>query len=569
MASKKYSFLTGFLCLLASIGFSQMGSSYDVKDSSVIPSKRMPQHTEFLNGTYNFPAKPRNQWEVGVKVGAFTVSGDVPAVFPTPGFGVHVRKAFGYVFSMRLEYMYGIGKGLSWKPAENFSRNTAWDVNGYSAPYRASGGAIVSSQSLHGYSPDEPLQEVFYNYKTQTQDLALEGVFTLNNIRFHKSKTGINLYGFAGVGGTIYDTKVNALNSDGITPYKFENIVSSTSIYKNRHDIRKQLRDGMDKSYETPAENHGDTRPKLFGQTFKPSGTIGIGVAIKLTKRLNLAIEDRQTFIKDDLLDGQQWQEQAWGNPSLTGDFDSYNYASVGLNINLGAKSVEPLWWLNPLDYAYSEIRNPRLMRLPKPVLPDSDGDGVTDQFDQEQTPQGCPVDTHGVSRDTDGDGVPDCKDKELVTPTYCQPVDADGVGKCPCPDSTCYEGFMKKGNDCAITLGALPSVTFKQGTIKIGDDAKALLASTGSRLRNSPGCRVVVVGYCSSNKREQQLSWDRVNAVINYLVEKEGLSADRFIFQYGQDGGDCNTVDLRAAGEGEEGPNTVPAPHPNLRKNK
>src|SRR5260221_9608888 len=184
MASKKYSFLTGLLCLLASIGFSQMGSSYDVKDSSVIPSKRMPQHTEFLNGTYNFPAKPRNQWEVGVKVGTFTVSGDVPAVFPTPGFGVHVRKAFGYVFSMRLEYMYGIGKGLSWKPSENFSRNTAWDVNGYSAPYRQNDGTIVSSQSLHGYSPNEPVQEVFYNYKTTTQDLALEGVFTLNNIRF-------------------------------------------------------------------------------------------------------------------------------------------------------------------------------------------------------------------------------------------------------------------------------------------------------------------------------------------------------------------------------------------------
>ena len=110
---------------------------------------------------------------------------------------------------------------------------------------------------------------------------------------------------------------------------------------------------------------------------------------------------------------------------------------SLGLNINLGGKAVEPLWWLNPLDYAYSEIRNPRLMRLPKPVLPDSDLDGVTDQFDQEQTPEGCPVDTHGVTRDTDGDGVPDCKDKELITPTYCQPVDADGIGKCPC-DTTC-----------------------------------------------------------------------------------------------------------------------------------
>ncbi len=118
MVSKKYTLLAGFIL---SSGYHmalprrQVGGSYDVSDSSVIPSKRMPQHTEFLNGTNNFPAKPRNQWEIGIKGGAFTVSGDVPAVFPTIGFGVHVRKAFGYVFSMRLEYMNGTGKGLNWK----------------------------------------------------------------------------------------------------------------------------------------------------------------------------------------------------------------------------------------------------------------------------------------------------------------------------------------------------------------------------------------------------------------------------------------------------------------------
>jgi len=77
MASKKYSFLTGAMCLLASYGFAQTTGgtttgnvgAYDVSDSSVVPSKRMPQHTEFMNGTYNYPAKPRNQWEVGVKGG--------------------------------------------------------------------------------------------------------------------------------------------------------------------------------------------------------------------------------------------------------------------------------------------------------------------------------------------------------------------------------------------------------------------------------------------------------------------------------------------------------------------
>jgi outer membrane protein OmpA-like peptidoglycan-associated protein len=576
MASKKYILLTGMICLLASYGFSQrVGASYDVKDSSLVPGKRMPQHSEFLNGTYNFPAKPRNQWEIGIKGGLFQVSGDVPAKFLSPGFGLHVRKAFGYIFSMRLEYMNAVGKGQAWRITENYAKNAAYvanqtAANKYSAPMilpAGPGGSLVRVSSKTGLA-STPFEPVFYNYKTKVQDLSLEGVVNLNNIRFHKSKTGFNLYGFAGIGGTVYETKVNALNASN-TKYSYASIAQSD--YKNRKAKIKDLKAFQDKTYETDAENQGVRRPKLFGNTFKPSATVGAGVAFKLSNRLNLAIEDRWTFIKDDLLDGQRWQEHAYGDAVLTRDFDSYNYLSVGLNINLGAKSVEPLWWLNPLDYAYSEIRNPRLMRLPKPVLPDSDADGVTDQFDQEQTPSGCPVDSHGVTKDTDGDGVPDCKDKELITPTYCQPVDADGVGKCPvpCPGENC-PGWGKKEEvaSCATLLGSLPSVAFKAGTPKLDNDAKAVLATVAAKLRNNPGCKVVVIGYCSSNKKEQQLSWDHVNAVINYMVDKEGLSADRFIFNYGQDGGDCNTVDLRAAAEGEDGPATVEPPHPNLRKN-
>jgi outer membrane protein OmpA-like peptidoglycan-associated protein len=578
MASKKYLFLAVSFCLLASYGYAQrVGTSYDVKDSSLIPGKRMPQHTEFLNGQYNFPSKPRNQWEIGVKGGLFQVSGDIPAQFVSPGFGAHVRKAFGYIFSLRLEYLYGIGKGYSFRANQNFAKNSAWGANiadpnqRYSAPKQINGVGTPLIVSSKTGQTTTPLEQIFYNYKTKVQDLSLEAVFTLNNVRFHKSKTGFNIYGFAGVGGSIYDTKVNALDEDNNNQkYNFNSI--SQAAYKNRRDFIKNMKKNiLDGSFETAAENQGERRPKLFGDTFKPSGTVGMGVAFKLSNRLNLALEDRWTIIKDDLLDGQRWQEQSWGDASLTRDFDSYNYMTVGLNINLGAKSVEPLWWLNPLDYAYSEIRNPRLMRLPKPVLPDTDADGVTDQFDREQTPAGCPVDTHGVSLDTDGDGVPDCKDKELITPTTCQPVDADGVGKCPvpCPDEKCFEGYIKKGNnDCATVMGALPSVSFKAGSNKLSDDAKAVLATVAAKLRNNPGCKVVVVGYCSSNKKEQQLSWDHVNAVINYFVDKEGVSQDRFIFNYGQEGGDCNTVDLRAAAEGEDGPNRVEPPHPALRKN-
>ncbi len=567
MASKKYILLTGMVCLLASYGFSQrVGASFDFKDSSLVPSKRMPQHAEFLNGTYNFPSKPRNQWEIGLKTGLLNVSGDIPSQLAIPSFGLHVRKAFGYIFSMRLEYMYGTGKGRTFNPSTNYGKNSAWSYKGgYSALWRNSNGPLVSWQGQFlGGNSATPIDVVYYNYKTHVQDISLQGVVTLNNIRFHKAKTGFNFYGYAGVGGSVYDTKVNALNGSG-AKYNFASITPS-GVYKSRKDTYDALKGLLDDSYETPGESQGSRRPKLFGNTFKPSGTLGAGIAFKLSNRVNLAIEDRQTFIKDDLLDGQRWQENPLGDASLTRDFDSYNFATIGLNINLGAKSVEPLWWLNPLDYAYSEIRNPRLMRLPKPVLPDNDADGITDQFDQEQTPQGCPVDAHGITKDTDGDGVPDCKDKELITPTYCQPSDADGIGKCPCPEG-CV-GIAPPVQGCSEKLGALPSVTFKAGTNKLSDDAKAVLASVASRLRNNPDCRVVVVGYCASSKKEQQLSWDHVNAVINYMVEKEGVSVDRFIFNYGQDGGDCNTVDLRAAAEGENGPNTVPAPHPNLRKN-
>lgn len=559
MASKKYTGLFGLLCLFVSGAFAQIGGSYDVQDSSVVPSKRLPQHTEFMANNYPYPALPRNQWEIGLKVGAFSVIGDVRSRFPGFGAGLHVRKALGYVMSIRGELGFGTTRGLNFQPSRGYANNPAW------AKYLVGG---------------QPVNPVFYNYKTNVYDASLEAVFTLNNIRFHRAKTGFNLYGFIGVAGMIYDTKIDALDGSG-NPYNFSSIIAKYGPtgfqYKDRKNIKKDLKSLLDGKYETPGETD-NSQPKVFGKPFRPALVLGAGVAFKLNKRLSLAIEDKITMPKTDLLDGQQWQENVtlingiYTAPAQTRDMDLYNFLSVGLNITIGGrKSVEPLWWLNPLDYAYNEINKPRHMKIPKPVLDDSDGDGVTDQFDMEpNTPAGAPVDSHGVSRDTDGDGVPDYKDKELITPTQCQPVDADGVGKCP-PPACCdslrkyiEENGIRGGGKCKI--GDLPSITFKGRAVVLNNDSKALLASVAQKIRDNSDCKIAVIGYCSSSKSEQQLSWDRVNAVINYLVEKEGISADRFIFKYGETGGDCNTVDLRD-GTGEEGPNSVPAPHPNLRK--
>jgi len=523
MESKKYKLLFLGLFTLLSFGtFAQKGAGYDIYDSSVISSKSMAQQNEFLNNTYDFPAKPRNQMELGISAGAFTVAGDVRAKFPTPGFEVHLRKALGYLFSLRLQYLYGIGKGLNYVSSYGHKNNPAW--------------------AAYGGGP------VFYNYKTKVQDLSLQGIFTLNNIRFHKQKNGFLLYVGGGIGGTIYNTMINAYRTTpGDYATLFNSQVSASGVYKNRKAVLDALKAGMDNSYETPAENHNGRRP-LFGDknTFRPSGTILGGMAFKLGKSVNLAIEDRFTIIKDDLLDGQQWQEHPAGDPALTGDYDAYNYASVGLNFNLGSKAVEPLYWINPLDYAYSELNNPRHMKLPKPILDDTDGDGVIDQLDREpNTPAGCPVDTHGVTKDTDGDGVPDCKDKQLITPTECQPVDADGVGKCPDPEC-CKNRVADTVSAC--NLGDLPSISFKGNSGSISSDAKAMLATVASKLKSSAACTIAITGYPAASKASQALCNRRLDSIKMYLMEKEGISADRITTNCEPGGGDANTVDIKSA---------------------
>jgi opacity protein-like surface antigen len=545
MSSKKYNLLLAVFLLLVGEAFAQKSTSgYDVYDSTVITRKRQPQQNEFWNNTYNFPAKPRNMWEVGISGGAFSISGDVPAVIPTFGFAAHVRKAFGYVFSLRLQYLNGTAKGLSWNPSYNFARNTALNQQ-YSAPYMVNGNLTTTI-------PGQSSEPVFYNYKNKTQDLSLQGIFTLNNIRFHKNKSGFVVYAGVGVGATAYETKVDARRDDG-SDYSalYANIVANNEQkYSNRKEIRKALKDGvngisgLDGNYETNAENAGERRPKLGdNQTLRFSSSVIAGIAFKLSRRINIALENRHTFIADDLLDGQQWQEQPTGDPVLTGNWDSYNYLSLGLNFNLGSKSVEPLWWLNPLDYAYGELNNPRHTKFPKPVFDDADGDGVIDQLDREpNTPAGCPVDTHGVTKDTDGDGVPDCKDKQLITPTECQPVDPDGVGKCPEPE--CCKNIAPPAPPCPTDY---PSLTFKGTGAALTTDIKSMLSSVAAKLKANPTCNININGYPEASKAAQAVCQKRIDAIKMYLVETEGISADRISTNCEVGGGDKNTIDIKS----------------------
>lgn len=321
MASKKLLTFLGLLALVLSTQ-AQMSATggTDWKDSSLIPASRMAQHNEFLNNQYSFPAKPRSQWELGFKVGAPSISGDIATKGPNFGFGIHMRKSIGYLLSIRGEFFNGTATGLDWKGNYNYNSNTAWSKNGYKANIRTYNSFISA------------VDKVFYNYKTSIKDLSVQALLNLSNVRFHKAEPKFGLYSIIGLGLTFYDTKIDALNSSG-QKYNFNNIPGGTQ--ETRNDTRSTLKNLLDGTYETDGDSNGSRDAKLFGQTARISLTTGIGAAFKISKRINIAIEDRVSFVKDDLLDGQRWAASPSGDAVTTGHYDTYNFFSIGLNINI------------------------------------------------------------------------------------------------------------------------------------------------------------------------------------------------------------------------------------------
>lgn len=548
MASKKYTFILGLMSLISSITIAQSNDAgYNWNDSSKISTKNMPQHNEFMNNQYPYPAKPRSQWEATIHGGGSAIIGDID---PRLGFGggIAVRKALDHTFSVRVDYTGTINKGLDYRPRAG--------ITYVSNPVRA--GNISPWGNSYGAPGD-----VFYaNYRTRTHQGNVDLIATLNNKSYYRGNPKTNIYVFGGYSLLVSDVDVNALNGNAKYPFA---LVSSI---KPRKDIKAYLKNLLDDSYESNGfvanGNRGSIGRINDNQLIRHSASIGGGIAVKVGKSgASIGLEQRITFTFDDNLDAI----------SIGKGNDYISYTSARLNIPFGKKSkmVAPLWWINPNNYVYNEINKPAHMKLPKVKLDDADNDGVTDQFDLEpNTPAGAPVDTHGVARDTDGDGVPDFKDKELLTPAKCFPVNTDGIGNCPEP-SCCRELREKIDNmkttvtnEKTCEVGNLPSVQFRAGSSRLTKDAEAILASVASNINANPNCKIKVTGYGASDKSSQQMSWDRVNAVITYLVEKQGISEQRFVFAYGRDG-DVNTIDLM--GTIEDGPNTVPAPHPNLRK--
>ncbi len=525
MVSKTFKLILALVALIQTASYAQDSthmsmsmSSTDASwayDSSKISTKNMPQYNEFVNYQNPYPPKPKSMWELSLGGGNAVVIGDRPIFAKSGGnhfYGggiagsISARFALSHVFSVRLGYTGSMQKIPGYE-----GRTTTYYI-----PF--------SSNVTH----------------TVNGDL----IASLNTISSHRGNPKTNIYTF--VGYSLAATQI-AAGEKGFFKYKGS----------PRTDLIKAEENNLITTFHKDKGVAGGDNQALYNNI-----DFGGGIAFKLSKNINLGFEERisNTLTGIDFLDGYDNKKNSRGA-------DRMAYSTIKLNFDLGNASTHtaPLWWVNPNNYIYNEVATPKHMKLPPVVLPDADGDGVTDQFDMEpNTPAGCAVDVHGVSLDTDGDGVPDCRDKEKLTPQNCFPVNSDGIGTCPEPACCKAMDSLKMTSTCSI--GSLPSVQFKAGSAVLNATAKSLLDNVAQQLSANPNCKVKLVGYGASDKKAQQLSWDHVNAVKTYLTEKQGISESRVIFTYGMEGSGTS-VDLMATTE--EGPNTVPAPHPNLKKMK
>lgn len=586
---------------------------YDTDDQPFQKGKkREKQQQAFLQSKYHYPAKPKDKWEIGINFGLAFIDGDVNAYVQRPdqnfGVGVNVRKSLGYIFSLRAGYNFYLMTGRNWELDNNLRFNRALNPS----PNTNGLGSAPRYHDIHGPNYyDNPrlaagrtrlgydLNRTFiYNYRSWMHAGSIEAVVNLGNLLFHKERTKWNIYGFAGMTMALSQTRHDALDADG-NVYDFSEekdiwVNGQFSPYVNakkslRNSVLDQLKTKLDGTYESYADNDNNvTGIKMW--TLIPGFSVGAGVSYRPVKFMSISLETKVILTGNDLIDGYRWAQDEYA--SLTRENDNISYTSLNFGFHIGTKKqIEPLYWLNPMDFAYKKIGDMDPNKIAEDLNKDTDEDGVPDRLDKEpKTPKGFPVDVKGISLDSDRDGVVDGKDKELHSPPGF-PIDELGVALVPPPaccdeiakggggaDGTGPGGVAGRGGfDCSKM--ELPSIYFDDDKYYIEPMAEGTMHSIAERMQMCPDFKLVVSGRDGSKtdrKYNEQLAYNRTATVVDYLVEKYGISRDRFIVKF--DGAPrpknattlelkkSRKVEFRYAVDGEMGESNPPAPHPGLK---
>lgn len=334
------------------------------------------------------------------------------------------------------------------------------------------------------------------SFKTNLRfGLSLSGVVTLGNITFKEVPNEFVPYAMAGAGFTHYTTS-------------FVKTGTTTSIPYRNGRVLKQL--------------------------YVP---VGLGVKYRVSDLINLDLGYRAQFVDNDDFDGT--------NAIGGAHHDKYSYGTVGVEFSFGKKGRKQYMFDNPVLRMNTRLKK-EIHSLQTRIdsldakFKDTDGDGVLDISDKcPGTPAGVPVDTKGCPLDTDGDGVPDYLDKEKNTPTACQPVDEDGVGKCPEPEC-CVD--IRTSLEC--DLEELSNVFFSGNSVKLNAESTTILERVYRRLALNPYCSIILRGFPGITESSKQVCNLRLEILKTYLMKK-GIHPNRILTDCMWDGSDSDIIEI------------------------
>ena len=154
------------------------------------------------------------------------------------------------------------------------------------------------------------------------------------------------------------------------------------------------------------------------------------------------------------------------------------------------------------------------LGKIAPPPPPDSDGDGVADPNDRcPNTPPGVAVDANGCPLDGDGDGVPNYLDDCPGTIVGAE-VDAKG---CHIEDEE--------------SVSAEVVIEFDFDSHELRTSEYGDVRRIAEFMREHPRADAVIEGHTDSmgsDRYNQKLSEERAQAVLNRLVDAEGIARSR-----------------------------------------
>ena len=241
MASKKLLFLVALFVFAQFATSAQTNWGWDWKDTSKIAVKNLPQHNEFMNNQYPYPAKPRSQWELGFNLGPTWLTGDIKSKTGI-GYGVSLRKSLGHVLSVR-----GSLTGAS----------TSGAPNAY--------GVAVGQTA----------------YKNSMLAIGVDFIASLNTPSYYRGNPKTNLYVLAGY--SLLGAKAQYQGAPGNQPGGY-------NIFYGQRPGQAFTQDGLITTM------FGATVNNRQAWALMHAWNLGFGAAFKVSDKVNIGIEQKFIF---------------------------------------------------------------------------------------------------------------------------------------------------------------------------------------------------------------------------------------------------------------------------------